>query len=65
MLQFLLSSSPALTLGNSFLLQLTLLSYSLEDAVKGNGFGAMWEEMLVVNTSEEEAAWERWEAKLM
>ena len=25
----------------------------------------MWEEMLVVNTSEEKAAWERWEAKLM
>ena len=64
MLQFLLSVSP-LTLDNSFLLQLTLLSHSLEDALKGNGFGAMWEEMLVVNTFEEEAAWERWEAKLM
>ena len=33
--------------------------------VKGNCLGAMWEEMLVVNTSEEEAAWERWEAKLV
>lgn len=45
---------------NSFLLLLTVGSHLLEELVKGNDLGAMWEAMLVG-----EVAWETWEARLV
>ena len=54
---------PSIKVDNSFLLWLTIALHLF--VMDGNDLGAMWEEMLVVNTCKGEAVWEKWEVKLM